>query len=205
MPLSVIGAGLGRTGTMSLKLALEQLGVGPCYHMVELFGHPERPAYWLDAMAGRPVDWETVFDGYASTVDWPSVTFYKALADHYPDAKVILTLRDPDEWFESTQATILGPAFPKAADTPWAAMVHKLVGGAFDDCIDDRAHVIAAFHRHNAEVRRTIAPERLLVYEAAQGWGPLCEFLGLPIPATPMPTSNSRQEFIARLANGPPR
>ena len=100
MPLSVIGAGLGRTGTMSLKLALEQLGVGPCYHMVELFGHPERPGHWLDAIAGRPMDWETVFDGYASTVDWPSVGFYKALADHYPDAKVILTVRDPDEWFE---------------------------------------------------------------------------------------------------------
>lgn len=203
MPLSVIGAGLGRTGTLSLKLALEQLGVGRCYHMMELFGKPEAPGRWLDAAEGRPVDWEAMFAGYSATVDWPSAAFYKTLADRYPDAKVILTLRDPDKWFESTQATILGPAYPKGGDEPWPVMIRKIVGGAFDGRVSDRAHVIETFNRHNAEVQRVIAPERLLVYEVSQGWEPLCDFLGLPVPATPMPATNSTQEFIDRLPSVP--
>src|ERR1700752_4054595 len=105
MTLSVIGAGFGRTGTMSLKLALEQLGLGPCYHMIEVFKNPKAPGYWEAAAHGQPVEWEEVFDGYGSTVDWPSATFYRELAEAYPAAKVVLTLRDPKAWFASTQAT----------------------------------------------------------------------------------------------------
>src|ERR1700755_877814 len=102
MPLSVIGAGFGRTGTLSLKLALEQLGFGPCYHMVEVFKTPKAPGYWEAAADGRPVDWDQVFEGYRATVDWPSATFWRELAEAYPEAKVILTLRDPESWFAST-------------------------------------------------------------------------------------------------------
>ncbi|MDE2487101.1 MAG: sulfotransferase family protein, partial [Alphaproteobacteria bacterium] len=116
MTLKVIGAGYGRTGTMSLKLALEQLGFGPCYHMVEVFKNPQAPAWWLEAADGRP-DWAKIFNGYSATVDWPSATFYRELAEAYPDAKVILTERDPEAWFRSTQATIFARDFSQAEQT----------------------------------------------------------------------------------------
>jgi hypothetical protein len=202
MTLSVIGAGFGRTGTLSLKLALERLGLGPCYHMVEVF---ERQAAqpWLDAAEGRAVDWETVFDGFKSTVDWPSATFYRRLADHYPDAKVILTERDPDAWFESTQETIFARDFTTNPSTVWEHMAARAIGDLFDCRMHDRDHVISVYLRHNAEVRHTIPAERLLVYELPQGWAPLCGFLGVPVPAEPMPSVNSRDEFRAQHMKAP--
>ena len=106
MPLHVIGAGLGRTGTLSLKLALEQLGLGPCYHMMEVRAAPERLEHWNRIAAGEQVDWDEVFAGFQSTVDWPACNYWRELMARYPDAKVILSLRDPDGWFRSTQATI---------------------------------------------------------------------------------------------------
>jgi Sulfotransferase domain len=200
MPLSVIGAGYGRTGTMSLKLALDQLGFGPCYHMVEVFKNPKAPGYWESAADGKPTDWEEVFAGYNSTVDWPSATFYKKLADHYPDAKVILTERDPEAWFVSTQATIFSLHIRDNTEDEWQRMVLKVISDLFDRRMNDKDKLIEVYNRHNADVRRAIAPERLLVYQVSQGWAPLCAFLGVDVPDAPMPKVNSTDDFRQHLA-----
>lgn len=199
MTLSVIGAGLGRTGTMSLKLALEQLGLGPCYHMAEVFKLPKAPAQWIAAAEGRP-DWEAIFEGYRSTVDWPSAEFYKELADAYPDAKVILSVRDAEAWYASTQATIFNFDNHAGASAEWLEMIRKVIGEKFGDDLKTKDHVIAVYERHNAEVRRTIPAERLLEYVPGQGWDPLCEFLGVPVPDAPYPKTNTTEEFQARVA-----
>jgi hypothetical protein len=196
MTLKVIGAGFGRTGTLSLKLALEQLGFGPCYHMVEVFKNPQAPQWWVDAADGRP-DWATIFGGYNATVDWPNATFYAELAEAYPEAKVILTERDPEAWFASTQATIFPYDEPPNDDAPFNQMFRKVIGALFDYRMRDHDHVIDVYLRHNAEVRRRIPPERLLVYEVAQGWAPLCAFLDVPVPEAPMPAVNTTEQFRA--------
>jgi len=198
MTLKVIGAGFGRTGTMTLKVALEQIGFGPCYHMVEVF---KNGAYqdWIDAADGKP-DWPKIFEGYNATVDWPNATFYAELADFYPDAKVILTERDPEAWFKSTQATIFKGMNSRDTQVPFELMAQKVVGRLFDQRLHDHDHVIEVFKRHNAEVRKRIPANRLLVYEVAQGWEPLCKFLGVPVPSTPMPKTNTTEEFVARRA-----
>lgn len=202
MTLKVIGAGLGRTGTLTLKTALERLGFSPCHHMVEVFAHPEQREFWRRAAEGEAVDWEEIFAAYQASVDWPSCHFYRQLADRYPDAKVILSLRDPRRWYESMSETILkaialqsqaaeaDPAQREANRFIEAIIVEQTFGGDFSE-----ANVIAAFERHNAQVRATIPPERLLVFEAAHGWEPLCRFLGVPVPDTPFPRTNSREEF----------
>jgi hypothetical protein len=200
MPLLIVGAGLGRTGTMSLKLALEQLGFGPCYHMLEVFQNPAAPGWWEAVADGERADWEKIFEGFRATVDWPSATYYKTLADAYPGAKVILTLRDPEAWFASTQATIFNRDFTAAPANPFESMVFKVVADMFDRRMHDRDHVISVYERHNAEVRAAIAPERLLIYELAQGWAPLCAFLGVAAPDGPMPWLNSTKEFQARIS-----
>jgi hypothetical protein len=199
MALSVIGAGFGRTGTMSLKLALEQLGLGPCYHMVEVFKNPKAPGYWEAAADGGAVDWEEVFAGYGATVDWPNATFYRELAEAYPQAKVVLTLRDPQAWFTSTQATIFRRDF-SAGTTDFDRMASKVIGRLFDQRLQDEAHCIEVFKRHNETVEQVIPPERLLVYDVAEGWAPLCAFLGVPVPDTPMPKANSTEEFQREMA-----
>ena len=200
MPLSVIGAGFGRTGTMSLKLALDQLGFGPCYHMTEVFKNPKAPGYWEAAADGKSVDWEEVFAGYRSTVDWPGATFYKQLADAYPEAKVILTVRDAEAWFASTQATIFSLHFRDDTEDPWQRMVLKVISDLFDRQMTDKSKLISVYEQHNEEVRRAIAPERLLVYDVAQGWEPLCRFLEVEVPGEPMPKVNSTDEFRRNLA-----
>ena len=198
MPITLIGAGLGRTGTASLKLALEQLGIGPCYHMKELFLHPEHAPLWVRAADGDP-DWDTLFEGYGSTVDYPGCAFWRELAHFYPAAKVLLTVRDPDQWFESTQATIFADAMSaNLAASPLREFFEKTVFRHFGNRIHDRQFMIEFFHRHNAEVERTIRPERLLTYTVTQGWEPLCAFVGSGIPQAPFPHLNSREEFAAR-------
>ena len=194
MPLSVIGAGFGRTGTLSLKLALDQLGFGPCYHMLEVFKNPQAPGYWEAAADRQPVDWETVFAGYGSTVDWPSATFYRELAEAYPQAKVVLTVRDPEAWFASTQATIFRADFSNM-DDPFQRMAMKVIGDLFDRRMHDKDRLIEVYDRHNATVQEVIPAERLLVYDVAEGWAPLCAFLGVPAPAGPMPRVNSTEDF----------
>jgi hypothetical protein len=202
MPLSVIGAGFGRTGTLTLKSALEELGFGPCYHMAEVLKNPAAPAWWEAAYDGEAVDWEQVFEGYSATVDWPGATFYRQLAEAYPQAKVVLSVRDPEAWFNSTQATIFNDEIQKKFHQITAMispghmqMAAKVVRGRFGGEIHDKERLIRAFNEHNGEVRRTIPAERLLVYEVSQGWEPLCAFLEVPVPATPMPSANSSDEF----------
>jgi len=205
MTLSVIGSGFGRTGTMSLKLALDQLGLGPCYHMVEVFKNPAAPDLW-SAAADDPAhaDWATIFQGYNSTVDWPNATFYKELADAYPQAKVVHTERDAEAWYASTQATIFADRGPPDSDEPFPRMLRKVIRSLFDGRMHDKDHVIGVYKAHNARVRETIPPERLLVYHVADGWGPLCAFLGVPEPEGATPKVNSREEFAARVASGGP-
>ena len=208
MTLKVIGAGFGRTGTMSLKLALEELGLGPCYHMAEVFKHEAWDLWYEASKDPAHADWATIFKGYNSTVDWPNATYWKELADAYPDAKIILTERDPDEWFDSTQATIFANDLGAGMPGGFPRMAAAVVGVLFDQKLHDRELCTRVFREHNARVRATFGPERLLVYEVSQGWGPLCDFLGVPVPATPMPKTNTTEEFRARVASGelgPPR
>jgi hypothetical protein len=198
MALKVIGAGFGRTGTMSLKAALERLGFGPCYHMVECFPRgPEHWRLWTEAAAGNP-DWEAIFDGFTATVDFPACTSYRALADHYPEAKVILSVRDPASWFDSTQETIFSPAWIEWLDGSEAAdYMRATINDYFDGRMHDREHLVQRFEQHVASVKAAIAPERLLVFEARQGWEPLCAFLDCPVPDEPFPRVNDAPETKA--------
>src|SRR5262245_24084005 len=179
MSLNVIGAGYGRTATLSLKLALEQIGFGPCYHMTEVFLKPESAGLWIQAANGNP-DWEAIFKDFAATVDFPGCTFWRQLSEHYPQAKVLLTVRDPQKWFESTQETIFSErGIEMVRKTPMKPFLEKAVWDVFGDRIHDRDFMVDAFNKHTAEVQQAIPKERLLVYEASQGWEPLCKFLGV--------------------------
>jgi hypothetical protein len=196
MALKVVGSGLGRTGTKSLQSALNLLGFGPCHHMVEVFAHPESTRLWIEAAAGRP-DWDAIFAGYESMVDYPGAHYWRQLADYYPKAKILHSVRDPEEWFESTQATIFAPEGPTSRPGPMMEFFASFTG-EFRDHMHDRTFMIDYFCRHTDEVKRTIPPERLLIYEAGQGWEPLCRFLESPFPEMAYPNENSRAEFIAR-------
>jgi hypothetical protein len=205
MALKVVGSGLGRTGTKSLQSALNILGLGPCHHMVEVFAHPQSMGLWVEAGAGRP-DWDAIFAGYRSVVDYPGAAYWRELAAYYPDAKVLHSVRDPDQWFESTQATIFAPdGMPARAiasgEGPAAAFFKSFIG-AIGAHLHDRAFLTDHFRRHTEAVKAAIPPERLLVYEAGQGWAPLCAFLGAPVPDVDYPSENNRAEFIARMAAG---
>ena len=211
MNLEVIGAGFGRTGTMSLKVALEELGFGPCYHMREVFEHPEHIELWGAAMQGKPVDWQQIFGNYRATVDWPGCTFYNELLERNPDAKVILTVRDPQRWYESAYNTIYrisgafyspifylaGLIMPKARQVKRARqfIAELLWERDFDGRFEEREHAIETFERHNEEVRQRVPPERLLVYEVKEGWAPLCDFLGVEVPDRPFPHLNDTEAF----------
>jgi hypothetical protein len=207
MSLAVIGAGFGRTGTLSLKLALETLGLGPCHHMEEVMKHPEQIPVWQAAGRGEAVDWAALLKDYRSTVDWPSAQFWRELAARFPDAKVVLTVRDRARWYESFSKTILvlmsaREAAPNETMKAIFDMAQEvIIRRAFDGRLDDPNHVMAGFDRHNAAVQAALPPERLLVYEVAQGWEPLCRFLGRPVPATPFPRVNSTAEFWELIQN----
>jgi hypothetical protein len=193
MGLEIIGAGWGRTGTHSLYLALQQLGYRP-HHMREVFEHLEQCALFLAAAEGRP-DWDAVYRDYDATVDWPGASFWRELVAAYPDAKVILSVRDPQDWYESFAATIQGPILSGDLGE-WSDMVRAVINDRdFDGRAGDRAHAIAAFERHNAEVVDVVDSARLLVFRASDGWGPLCEFLGVPVPDGEYPRSNDRASF----------
>ena len=195
MSLSVIGAGLPRTGTMSQKLALEELGFGPCYHMTETFPRPEHWPLWETAAVGGPVDWNVLFEGWASTTDAPGCNFYRELANYFPDAKVVLSVRDPEAWFASTQATIVGPQTEGFHGARGTLPMIEAIGWGTDPRLRDHDWMIARYHRHNDEVKDTIPADRLLIYDVAEGWEPLCRFLGRPIPDMPFPKSNSTVDF----------
>jgi hypothetical protein len=194
MALKIIGAGLGRTGTASLKVALEQLGIGQCYHMTEVMKDPANFQRWIDAADGNP-DWETIFNGYAATVDYPGCSFWRELAEYYPDAKILLTVRDATSWFESVNHTIMSADFnAHVAGTPWGEMLDRTIHRTLDHRMDDRDFMIDYFERRTAEIEAGAPADRLLVYQVKQGWDPLCKFLGVPVPDEPFPHINSRDE-----------
>jgi hypothetical protein len=203
MAIEVIGSGLGRTGTMSLKMALEQLGLGPCHHMIEVFPRPDSVPLWVEAAAGRP-DWDAIFTEFRSAVDYPTCAFWRELADYYPKAKIIHTVRDPGRWFESTQETIFSPrSLATVGQGPMAAFFN-IVSCGYEGRTSDRAFMIDYFRRHTEAVLATLPKERVLVFEVRQGWEPLCAFLGVPEPAIPFPRENSTEDFKARFRSPPP-
>lgn len=199
MTLSVVGAGLGRTGTNSLKLALEQLLDGPCYHMSELFPRPQHIPVWHEAIHGRPVDWATLFEGFRATVDWPGAAVWDQIHESYPDAVVVLSVRQsPEAWWNSFSQTILAVMergqTDAPADDPWFAMATSMLG-QFSPGGLDRDSAIRAYEAHNETVRQTVPAGQLVEWEPGQGWGPLCAGLGLAEPAAPFPHVNTADDF----------
>jgi hypothetical protein len=197
--LQVIGSGVGRTGTNSLKLALEWLSFGPCHHMTDVLTDPRRAHMWIAAFEGH-ADWEAIFEGYNSVVDAPGCRFWRELAKQYPQAKVLHSVRDADEWFDSTQTSVFAPDSHSLNPQPPYDRFFEHNLRPFRDHIHDRSFMTDYFRRHGAEVERTIPKDRLLVYEVGQGWEPLCAFLGVPVPQVPFPLTNTREEYAARTA-----
>lgn len=200
MSLRIIGAGLGRTGTASLQLALQQLLDGRCYHMIEVFGHPEHVPMWHAAVKGDLPDWDALFEGYNAAVDWPVGAFWRPLMEHYPDAPVLLSTRESaDAWWRSADRTIL-EAFrrPVTPGTePWVAMATDLLALHWSP-VDDKEAAMAAYERHNAEVRATVPADKLLEWQPGDGWEPICAALGVPVPDEPFPHVNTTEEFLGR-------
>jgi hypothetical protein len=201
--LEIIGAGLGRTGTSSLRRALGMLG-WPTFHMVDLFGVPERVSHFIDAEAGRPVDWPAMFDGFTAAVDYPAALYWRQLMAAYPDAKVLLSVRPADAWYRSTRGTIYESGRRRVASgkeaTPLQQYVRDAVwNGQFGGRFEEPEHAMAVFEQHNAAVIAAVPPERLLVYEVGSGWEPICAFFGLDVPSEPYPHANSSADFKAKM------
>lgn len=199
----VIGAGVGRTGTYSLKLAINQLGLGPCHHMEEvLHNMPVHVPLWAAAVAGNP-DWTKIYDGYPSAVDWPTACFFRELAEEFPSAKFVLTERDPDRWADSFGATIYTLLAGRDKAPPemraWLDMAAGVIAKTGFPAGLDRNQLAEAFIAHNNAVKQTVPAGQLLVFEVKQGWEPLCEFLDAPVPADPFPRTNHREEFWDRV------
>jgi hypothetical protein len=213
--MRVIGAGLPRTGTLTQKLALERLGVGPCYHWVNVLADLDEVEVWNRALDGEG-PWEEVFAGFHSTVDWPGGYFYEELSEVYPQAKVLLSVRDAESWERSFRETIVALRHGESlmrllssargeVDPRWGrylALVDRMFygpQGSFAGGWAQPAQLIEQFERHNEQVKRTIPPERLLEWEVSAGWEPLCEFLGVDVPAEPLPHENDRETFLERV------
>ncbi|HUR01256.1 MAG TPA: sulfotransferase [Nonomuraea sp.] len=222
--LKVIGAGFPRTGTSSMKAALERLGFGPCYHMYEIMTHPEQVDRWTPVVSGESLDWDQVFDGYQSAQDWPASGFWREQAAAYPEAKVILTVRDPHRWYTSMQNLLTnGPrrlqsmdpsTLPPAAATIFGAMrkmgpvMAKIGQDTFgqgwtpEGGLPDEETAIEAYHRHVATVQASLPASRLLVFDVREGWEPLCGFLDVEVPADePFPHLND-SESMQRMLEG---
>ena len=198
MTISVIGAGWGRTGTLTMKYALEILGYRKCHHMAEVIKNPGEDQQWLAASRGEQIDWEVFLKDYQATVDWPSCHFYKELADYYPEAKVILTIRDPKTWYESASETIFrvinrGLNSGKIAaekNLGYQLVIRSALKGNIE-----KNHAIESFEEHTEEVKKNIDASRLLIFEVKDGWEPLCDFLEKEVPSDSFPKINSRDEF----------
>jgi hypothetical protein len=201
MSLKVVGAGLGRTGTNSLKLALERLLGEPCYHMIEVFPRPEHPPLWAAAYDGNPPDWNSLFDGFGAAVDWPVAGLWSEIADAFPDALILLSVRDADSWWRSANTTIFTAGGKTIADDPdgaWSVMAAQMLT-AFTPDWRDEAAAKAAYLAHNDRVRATAPADRLLEWQASDGWAPICERLGLPVPEEPFPRTNTTEDFLAMM------
>lgn len=204
MGLKVIGAGFGRTGTTSMKEALELLGYDKCHHMREVMASVKQVDLFDRVSRNVEVDWDDVFDGFEAAVDWPAAARYAELMEKYPDAKVILTARDPEAWYKSTKETIyaLGNGVPPLFSfliprvRKITAMVERIVWkGVFDGRFEEKQYAIDVYNKNVAEVMKRVPEDRLLVHSAKEGWPPLCEFLGKPIPDQPYPHSNESKEM----------
>lgn len=199
MAMNVIGTGVGRTGTYSLKLALNQLGLGPCHHMEEvLHNMPVQVPLWSSVLDGSP-DWQAIYGGYESTVDWPTACFFRELLEAFPDARFVLTHRSPESWADSFGSTIYRLIAGRDQAPPemkaWLDMASGVIARTgFPEGLS-REGLMQAFTAHNEAVKRTIPADRLLVYQVKDGWEPLCAFLGVPVPAGPFPRTNDRAEF----------
>lgn len=204
MPMKILGAGFGRTGTFSLKRALETLGFGPCHHMYEVRQRPDQVELWMSAATGQKPDWSEAFKGFQSQVDWPASAYWKELHAHFPQAKVILTDRDPEAWYESIRQTILpaseigrhadaNPIGRKASEM----MYKTALLGIFEGRLQEKDFAIQRMLDHRQEVIDTIPPEQLLVFGVGDGWEPLCRFLSVPEPDGPFPSGNSVKDFRA--------
>ena len=196
MALKVIGAGLGRTGTASLKLALEQLGFGPCYHMGEVMPHvEERVPLWIAAGKGN-ADWDAIFDGYQSATDYPSCSFWREQMEYYPQAKVVLSVRSAESWFDSVNTTIMSEDMNAwlRSNPLMKEFFERCVWRDFEPHILDRDYMVNYFNERTEKLKAEIPADRLLVFDVKQGWEPLCEFLGVAVPATEFPRVNSRDE-----------
>lgn len=205
MTLQVIGAGLGRTGTHSLAAALELLGFDPCYHILELDRNPGHLSLWSDALDGKPVDWNTIYESYRSAVEWPTVSFLPQVIAQYPQAKVILTQRDPGSWYESANATIfegleLSAHNPNPARRESSAFKRQLIlETVFGGKYRDKAHAIKVYMQHTINVMQLVPAERLLQYRVTEGWEPLCDFLGVDVPGEPFPRRNDRASHLNQM------
>lgn len=200
MSLRVIGSGVGRTGTHSLKLALEKLLGTPCYHMVEVFPRPAHFAQWTAAARGEKVDWHALLDGFGAAVDWPAAAFWEEISAAFPRAIILHSeRRDAESWWKSAIETIFAPR-DSEPPPPMKEMTGALFAERFTPHIRDKEAAIAAYHRHNAHVRATAPKDRLVVWQPGDGWEPICKALGVAVPDEPFPHVNTTDEFNARIA-----
>ena len=204
MELRVVGAGVGRTGTSSLKLALERLLCQPCHHMYEVFVDPLDIPRWTAAIDGEPVDWSTMCAGYAAVVDWPGAAFWPEMTAANPDALVVLSVRDPAGWYRSASNTIFelydNPPPEMAA---WFGAMRRLLAQRFNCAFDDEQAMIDTFVRHNEAVRQAIPRGRLLEWTATDGWEPLCDRLGVEVPSDPFPCTNDTNQWRELVGMAP--
>ncbi len=204
MALLVVGAGLGRTGTASLKEALELLLDGRCYHMLEVFEREQDTPVWHDAVRGEPVNWDALLDEYVASVDWPASAFWRELSAANPEAIVLLSTRDsPEQWWASMERTIV-PTMKesvRAGETMLARhreMVTELLDRRFTPDWENPGAAMAAYERHNEDVRRSVDPLRLVEWRPCDGWEPICAALAMPVPQEPFPHENTTADFRAR-------
>ncbi len=218
--MKVIGAGLPRTATLTQKIALEMLGFGPCYHMVNVLADLSLTGQWANALAGQ-ANWDKIFDGFNSAVDYPAAFFHKELLDAYPDAKVVLSVRDGRAWARSMHDTIWGLQYDEGSIARHLMSARRCIDPAMRAYTDlmstmlnlaalfgptpqqfDEDALVAGMERHNADVRAHVPARQLLEWSPADGWGPLCEFLDRPVPAAPLPCVNDSAAFNVRLIAG---
>ena len=199
--MKVIGVGFGRTGTLSLRAALCELGFGPCHHMIDVAADPALEGKWLRKASGANISWTEIFDGYVSTVDWPGCFYWNELMDRFPHAKAILTVRDAGAWYSSATETIyaMAQAYRANSSDHGPGMSDLIIWrGTFSGRFAERSHAISVFEEHNRRVISAIHRQRLLVYDINDGWGPLCDFLDVGVPAgTSFPRTNDRASFQA--------
>jgi Sulfotransferase domain len=216
--MKLIGAGMPRTGTLTQKIALEMLGLGPCYHMVDVLADLDQAKLWERALDGEG-SWEEILGDFNSTVDWPGGYFYRELMDVYPEARVLLSVREPESWERSMRQTVWAVRHGESlirllssaqahVNPNWRGflnMIDRLIWegrGTFAAGHEHPQQLIERMERHNEEVRRNVPPERLLVWSVGEGWDPLCEFLGMAVPEEPFPHVNDRTEFLNRIIDG---